>query len=351
MKTKHMHYTNVDILRILASFMVILIHVAAGEWYTTDVASGEWAAMNFYDSAARSGVPIFFMISGMLFLSRDKCDAISKLLKNNILKLVVVYIVWATMYAIDTVGIHSLLASRKAWVELIKSIIAGKYQLWFLPAMIGAYLLIPILFSLKEYKKGKYIFYTLVLFFVFGILFSTVRSAFPNQKLLIVVIDKVKYELVGYSGYFLLGYYLFKKNIPKMKKPIIMAVFGVIVTVSTVIGRRVSMSAGEPKTTLYGYMTLPIFLEAILLFLLFIKWDIQVSAKTSKMISLISKCTLGIFLVHPFVIEHLDQWFGFSVLSFTAWFSVPIICVLVFVISTLVVMGLLKIPVVNKWLI
>lgn len=75
---------NIDYLRIFACFMVIILHVSADNWHTADVDSFEWAVFNFYDTAVRSCVPLFFMISGKLFLGRTEIILISKLYKKNI---------------------------------------------------------------------------------------------------------------------------------------------------------------------------------------------------------------------------------------------------------------------------
>lgn len=350
-KTSSKHYTNIDILRILACFMVVTIHVAANKWFSVPVDSSDWAAMNLYDSAARSSVPLFFMISGMLFLNREKVDPISKLLKNNVLKLVIVYIVWAIFYAVDTVGVHALLSSTKAWGKLGPLIITGAQHLWFLPTMIGLYLLIPILFAFKEYQNGKYVRYALVLFFIFTILFTTVTRLFPEATTVAEILNKVKYELIGFSGYFILGYYLSKKDYSKIRKSVLILLYIMIVGIATFIVRATSINAGEPLQSLYGYMTLPVFFEAILLFVFFQKSEFKLSAKMSKFIALISKCTLGVYLLHPFMIEHLKQWTGMSTLSFNPWLSVPIISIAVFVLTLVAILILTKVPVVNKWLI
>ena len=63
--------TYCDYLRLIATFAVVVLHVAASNWYSTDVNGLEWQSFNFYDSVVRWGVPIFVMISGSLFLSRE----------------------------------------------------------------------------------------------------------------------------------------------------------------------------------------------------------------------------------------------------------------------------------------
>ena len=59
---------NMDLLRILASLMVIVIHVSAYNFLDTPTKSIEWLSYDMYDSIVRSAVPIFLMISGAFFL-------------------------------------------------------------------------------------------------------------------------------------------------------------------------------------------------------------------------------------------------------------------------------------------
>lgn len=62
---------NMDYLRIFACFMVIFLHVAAQNWSSVEVTSREWHVFNLYDTAVRSAVPLFVMLSGKLILSKN----------------------------------------------------------------------------------------------------------------------------------------------------------------------------------------------------------------------------------------------------------------------------------------
>ena len=60
-----------DILRIVAIFFVVFVHLAAQHWADVDVSSRAWFAFNLYCTTGKWSVPIFVMISGALFLGRD----------------------------------------------------------------------------------------------------------------------------------------------------------------------------------------------------------------------------------------------------------------------------------------
>ena len=70
---------EIDLLRIVACFSVIMLHSSAQYWYELPVSSLRWSVSNGYDALFRFGVPIFVMISGMLFLGREGEVKIKKL--------------------------------------------------------------------------------------------------------------------------------------------------------------------------------------------------------------------------------------------------------------------------------
>ena len=82
LKNKRIEYF--DWLRILCCFSVVVIHVSAQKWGSSKIFSHEWKNFSFYNSIARFGVPIFFMISGTLFLEKNNSFGIilKKYIKN-----------------------------------------------------------------------------------------------------------------------------------------------------------------------------------------------------------------------------------------------------------------------------
>ena len=48
-----------DLLRILAAFSVVILHISAQFWYDFDVTDFRWLTANSYDALFRFGVPVF----------------------------------------------------------------------------------------------------------------------------------------------------------------------------------------------------------------------------------------------------------------------------------------------------
>ena len=75
---------NLDILRIVAISAVVVIHTTQN-MSKLDVTGLDWAVLNVYDGLVRWAVPVFVMISGVLFLNPAKEQPLKKLYTKNVL--------------------------------------------------------------------------------------------------------------------------------------------------------------------------------------------------------------------------------------------------------------------------
>lgn len=341
---------NMDLLRIVACFMVVILHVSAQNWHVTDVNSEAWKVFNLYDTAVRSCVPLFIMLSGKLFLSK-KDISISKLYKKNIWKLIVIYCFWSFLYALDTVGISSGF-HVKDFLSVFEHMIDAKYHLWYLPSLISIYFLLPILWGCIHYQKGKFLKYMCVMFIVFGVFRKTILIFIPDNEQLNILLGDFTYALNGLCGYFIMGYALdkYKGRLSGVRIRYLIILYAIIVIIAAKIGECNAVSLGEPNDLLYGHFALPVFLETMIIFMIFLKLPEHIeSIRLSRMIRRISKYTLFIYLVHVFVLEHIKLWTGLTTVSFNAWISVPIIAALVFGISFILAVIFDKVPFFKKW--
>ena len=137
-RTRMIHY---DLLRIAAAFSVVMLHSAAQFWYTLDIRSTEWIITNSYNAVFRFGVPIFVMISGAMFLDKNYTLNIKRLYKHNIFRMIVLYAVWSCIYGLyDCRNFDFAAVGIK---EIIRELLYGRYHLWFIPMIVGIYMLLP----------------------------------------------------------------------------------------------------------------------------------------------------------------------------------------------------------------
>ena len=340
--TRHIGY---DMLRTLACIMVVLLHVSAQYWYLTPTSDTEWVFMHIWNSSTRCAVPIFFMISGALFLQASPPG--KKFFTRNIPRLACVFILWSTLYGIDAMTLGGALEKP---FKIFDYAMAGHYHLWFLPAMIGVYLLLPALYAIAHYENGWALRAFLPVFLIFGIVCGTV-AAFDGMIPwgISMAFAKIAPELCGCCGYFLLGYALTKLDATRVPRLVWILIYAVSVAITALAGILYSRHTGTATALLHAEYTATTFAEAVSLFLLFRTVKVSASSRTGRIFTELSACTLGIYLLHPFILERL-QTFGFDTRTFHAAFSIPLVMLAVVLICLLVSALLRRIPYAGKWI-
>ena len=299
--------TYCDNLRLIATFAVVVLHVAASNWYSTDVNGLEWQSFNFYDSVVRWGVPIFVMISGSLFLSRE--ISIRKIYSKYILRMVIAFLTWSIFYALMTPEYfeNGMLYGIKTHID---AMVSGHYHMWFVLMIIGIYMCIP---------------------------FYNSHVSTMNMSM-----------VMGYSFYFVLGYYLDNFELRK-KYRILIYFLGVLGFAFTVlVDLNLAIKTQQPCDNYYGNFQVNVMLEAICIHTLF-KYHKFKNEKLNSFVFIISGYTFGAYLIHAFFIEKLSLHFNFNTLSFNSVVSVPIVSAVVFICALLVSTVLNHIPIIKKY--
>ncbi len=339
---------SLDILRILACLMVVGIHTAVEGWYNISPRSYNWIVLNFYDTLFRPAVPLFFMISGALFLSKDKLD-IKKLWTKNILHIFIIYVIWVVFYAFMNNGVHYSLADPMlVWNEITGP--NPQYHLWYLRSLLNCYAVAPLLWHLVRALDRKGIRYFLTLFLVFGIFRMTVSDLPFLPKWILEQINLfIDMDFVRYTGYFLLGYFLYT-GIIKLSRRLLWSVYIVTLLAAAGLNWLIANAANWPTQALYGYFCLPVMIEACCIFLLvrgsFAEKHFE--GRRADLIVRLSAATLFVYLIHPCVLSRLQIHFHLYTTNYNVLFSVPIFMILVFAVSGAVGMLLERVPVLRK---
>lgn len=335
-----------DILRVIACFSVIVLHVAVSNWNEVSVYTVEWQVFNFYNSLTRFCVPIFVMISGVLFLDINRDINLKKILNNNILILLKVFIYWSLIYDIYNIFIRKVPINLSTFLEIIY----GHYHMWFLFMIVGLYIITPFLRKIVVDKK--LVEYFLILSFVFGYLVNLLMLIPKINGIIEIIMNNLNLSFImGFTGYFFTGYYLNRYELNSNIKKIIynMAIFSLLATIF--ISKFISIKLGEPYSELYGNLLPNTFIVSCAIFI-FIKDNISkknFSKFILKMINKISLLSLGIYMVHALYIE-LFLEIGISTLKFNPIISIPIISIIVFICSYITVYIMSKISFLNKYI-
>ena len=336
-----------DYLRIFAIFAVIINHCTISD--KLDVRSFEWSVSNTYFSVVQWGVPVFVMISGALFLGREQ--TLQKIFRKNILRIATAFAFWSALYACWR---YFVTHEKNSIREMVLSMIKGHYHMWFLFIIIGLYLIVPLLNKIVE--DSKLAVYFVILAFLFTFLFPQMieliglKHTGPSE-ILNEFISKFRLEFVlGYSGYFVLGYLLSRMRINKVAE-IVIYLIGICGFVITIVVSAWFARSDISTGIIFDELTVNVLLCSVAVFV-FAKQHLNKPFKNEKaagILSFLSKCTFGVYLVHPLVIDCLRRFVGVSALSFNPIISIPMIALLVFIISMVISAIMNRIPFVKKW--
>lgn len=346
-KRKRMvHY---DLLRIVAAFSVVMLHVAAQFWYTLDIYSTEWIIANSYDAVVRFGVPIFVMISGAMFLDRDYTLDVKRLYKHNILRMVILYVGWSCLY-----GLYDCRRCdfRTEDIKIIlREMLSGRYHLWFIPMIVGIYVLLPVLKSWVDHTQSQNVQYFLGLFLIIKVCGETLRALTVTDEIH-YILDIAQVELVcGYVGYFIWGYYLAHIGVNDKLRKIIYALVIPSAIMNIVLGNYLAWKVDRPVGAIYDSFGVFTFILVTALFLVTVEKGskLSFSEKSTGLIKELSADTLGVYLIHIGLIEILEQ-FGIHSMLVPIVIGIPLYSVVIFLLCTVIAFFLRRIPIIGRYL-
>ena len=333
-----------DILRIVACFAIVLLHVSSSVLDTVNVHSSEFLIMIVYNSLTSFAVPIFFMLSGLFLLSPDRENI---KLGKRILKLVSLFYVWSAFYGFQGIIFDVLTGggTKEFLLESIRRFISGHLHMWFIQTLLGFYILIPI--ARQICAEGRCLQYFLILWVVFKFFIPCLTEAFHLSIIQSQVNSLGLDILTGNLGYFLLGYYLNTTGIKKHIR-LIIYVMGIIATYLTIfLTIHDSAKSGIYVETWFGAGSLNICVMSTAIFIWFKYCRAFDSIKYPNLWKKLSRCTFFVYMFHIFLIEKLSVM-GITVLSYSVIISIPVFTIIIFMVSLLCGYVTERIPIIRK---
>lgn len=347
MKKERLIY--LDILKIIAMIMVIHIHIVSPMWWHNNIYSVSFAWANFFEGISRWAVPIFVMSTGALLLNPEVSLPANKLLKK-IIRMVITLLVFGTLYSIGFRLINNEIFNLTLIINALKDIylVKAANHLWFIYMLIGLYLIAPILKTYIKNASKKNIEYFLILWATFSLIIPMIINL--GLKSAIPLVNELRLTMVlYYPGYLVLGHYLNHYTVKENHRIIayVLGVIGLYITIFMTYDHITNI--GRTSQLYFGYNTLNVALTAIGLFL-FSKYNLNKIKTGKKIITLLSTYTFSIFLVHGFLVYMIPRLYDLSFL-YEHLYLTPIIALIVYLISFIIVYILAKIPYLKKLLI
>ena len=306
-KSQKKVFASINYLRIIACFLVLATH--------TNYIISNGSAQNtnnyfllLYNIIAKTAVPIFFMISGALQLSKDYSykDMIKKAMNRIILPLLIFSLVihFKRNPSLDVNNI----------MNFIKYFLSNQilFPYWFLYTLFGLYIVTPILRKCVSLLKDN----DYKVYFALSVILLSILPVFNHYNL----IPTNKHLMIGLICipmlYYILGYFIYNilEKIGKTKELIISLIIFTVVAITPLI---IIFDAknGYGNTYWYDLASIPVFSLSLLFTYLF-KFYVNSNFKLSflnKVIDEISKNTLYIYMMQGILLGHFEFIYNFLV--------------------------------------
>ena len=300
---------------VFAAILLLLAREGQGE----AVSAGARQVLVIYEGLTCWAVPALFMSWGMAALEEGK-PSLTGALAGLVLPAFCLLLFWGAAYALAA---HLLGGGAVSWSGILGALRSAAlgdvyFHLRVLYPLLGLYLVTPVLRAfVRGAGRGDFHWFFLLVF-VFNFLLPTLLRLRPSQTVSLYQ-SYLNIKLVlGYVGYYVLGYYLKEYTLSRPAEYLIylLGIAGAAVTVGGTAW--LSQQRGALAQTFYNYDSPNIALMSTAVFVLF-RYLLGVSDERSRRqrFSGVAKVSFGIYLVHVFFLILLRN-FGITALSFLA---------------------------------
>lgn len=354
-----------DILRLVACFMVMAIHAAepfylGGEapLVTAIASSSDAFWVSFTEGLCRACVPLFVMASSFLLFPLHVSTG--SFLKRRFVRVFLPFLIWSVLYTWQWGG---------AWSQIFFNFPDMGGHLWFVPMLLGLYLLMVLLSPWAERASEREVRGWLIVWLV-TTTFPYVRALWtalygaPSFGAVPYLYGECPWNgfgtfqyVSGFFGYLLLGFY-FRKFVPELswRRTLAMAVplwiVGALIIGVGFYTRLPAIPFAAPYALAVDlemsleYCSLGVVLTVIGAFLILRKCSIK-GALYERLIRPLSQVSYGAYLLHMFILVEALTWIRPYTSTSVTIFGTAMIT---FVLSLLTSFCLSKIPYIGRWI-
>ena len=335
-----------DILRVVACLLVILIHTPIRQYdtyYNTPSVAGA-----IYTVLVAVNCNLFFMITGALLLPVKRPD--NRFVKRRMLVVLPPLLVWTVIYLLE----HAFLLHNFT-PRLLTSILFHPVEglLWYVYVLVVIYVTLPLVSKCIAAIGKRGVELLLVLW--------VLSSFIPYQHGMFIEASQYSHNMFGafanYYGYVLLGYYLHHYGLPVFTREhgwkwALALAFGIVAmpALEFLVQGRFGISWQQHIDTITNDISVNNIAMATLIFVLVQRfapraYDSKDHPAAALWWPLLSVCTFGIYLSQMIVLRQVVWPLTASWLGTTHWVVDSLVCgVLAFVVCLLLVMALRLLP-------
>lgn len=314
--------------------------------------SPSWIICAVLGSVTRWCIPLFLMISGAVFLDREKRITQKTILKKYVPKLLAALVVWGAFFYFFELWIYNQPITKKNLILAPINILAGctGYHLWYLYAIIPIYLLMPALkvFAVNATREQQKNTLLVIITLCGGFsLFNSIMARIPQLR--VISIGVMLPELCGYIGCVLTGYFLAHFDLKVTERKVLTVAAIISVICMPAVNMVLSSLNNTYDATLSGYTGICSISVAGWIFTwIKQKKNILQNGKWKSVLLNIGGRTFGIYLVHTIFVSIIFHKAPIVWSKINALYVVGLSTLAVFGISYALSWLLSKIPVIKK---
>ena len=326
----------IDLLRVLGVIGVILIHVVSNTVNTFGgLSNNSHIFYVFIRYICSYAVPLFVMISGMVFLDKKELSY-KDLFKKYLLKIILIILVIGSLMIL----MEEIFINKNISINLVKTLvirlITGDIwaHMWYLYLVLGLYLITPVCILITNNIKEKEYKIFLVILFLVSIVVPSL------SKLLQLSLAFNYLNLSSYIFYYFYGYYLYKYNYTNKYK--ITNCILALIAIGYTIYSAITINNIDKA---FAYTSIvPCILSSTIVVLLKNK-----TIKKDKIINLIALNSLGIYIIHQVFINIIYKVIKFDIIVSYPYIGLIIYSIMILLCSLIVTYILRKNKYIRKY--
>lgn len=327
-----------DLLRFVAISCVLMLHIISGitDTIPEQMTHNQLGFYHFLKSLCTVGVPIFLMISGTLFLSPEKKLTLKTLLQKYLRKIVLALILFGTFFAImELIIINGTFSVTFITQGFLNTLCGNSWaHMWYLFALIGLYLFLPLLKAFTAHAEKQSYLYLLILLFAIGSLIPTLEAALQLKFGFMMPVTGIC------LFYYMCGYYIHtyvdKKSSYQKIALAILVILILILFYSCFVSGHYNWSYESP---------------VIIAMSVCIYYLASCRCKTWTICSRLRDYYFGMYLVHTVFLNVAYKWFHFTPLMLGGYLLLPVFFLGTFALSLLTAWIMKKIPLLGKYVV
>lgn len=290
---------NLDLLRILSLTAVMVMHSSVSGAAVPGRAGP--VLLHAVFAAVTWCVPCFVMCSGRFLLDPERSLSIRKLWTRYIPRVALAFLLWSGVYVLYD---RAVMGWEAGPGEMLSRFLEGAYHLWYLYLIAGLYLIAPLLRRIA--REEKLSLYFLLLFFVFSLLEQYGRFLPHVGWALSRMLEQAHVHLVlGYSGYFLLGWVLYRAELSRRAEGCLYAAGLLCLLFTCFAPCFLPIPEGENEYFYQLYEKPNVIVESAALYRFFVR---RVPARdfspgASRLIAFLAELNFGMYLGHVLFME------------------------------------------------